>query len=163
MPRPVPLAVLPVPLAAPTPTSLPASPAPLPTFSAAPAGWRVTRSPAPLPTPSAAFPVPLAVPLPTSPAPLPTSPPGLRGWVWDGAGVVWVFWAGTLWLEMAKANVRSAMDGVENAGRMDEPSYRLDASESGLGAVRASLECPHLRIEIWGTRLEFNYGPPRRG
>src|ERR1035441_7295421 len=137
MPRPVPLAILPVPLAAPTPTSLLATTAPFPTLPAASTGWRVTRSPAPFPTPSAAAPVPLAAPLPTSPAPLPTSPPGLRCWGWAGGwdvsvvcGVdwVWVFWPGAFWTQTAKAKVRSAMDGMGNAVRIVEPSPRLDAS-----------------------------------
>src|SRR6202035_5743233 len=102
-----------------------------------PTGWRGTSPPAPLPTPSAAAPVPLAVPLPTSPAPLPTSPPGLRDGggvcVWDGAwaGGFWGFWARTFWAPMAKANAKSAMEGVENVWRTDEPSLLIRCDGEG--------------------------------
>src|ERR1700733_7449877 len=47
---------------------------------------------------------------------------------------------------MAKANVRSAMKGVENVWRTDGSSSLI----SCVGRVRASLESLHLRIEIWG-------------
>ena len=55
----------------------------------------------------------------------------LKAGVWDGAGVVWAFWAGTFWMQMAKAKVRSAMKGVENAWRMVGPPWGLDATARG--------------------------------
>src|SRR5271165_5574731 len=60
----MPRAILPVPLAVPTVTSLPVDAAPLPIAVAALIGCSVTRSTAPLPTPLAASPAPLAAPTP---------------------------------------------------------------------------------------------------